>query len=100
MFRVSSISEVQECSEQLGRDPSKFWIPPPQQKTFGPESPHEALSKANWHAKFEGDFKLKIEQFLRVATPAEPRGEEKKLFLCANFGRWKTFKISWKVPVK
>ena len=27
-----------------------------------------------------------------VATPAEPRGE-KKLFFCATFGRWKTFKI-------
>ena len=34
-----------------------------------------------------------------VATPAEPRGEN-VFFVCANFGRWKTFKISWKVPVK
>ena len=24
----------------------------------------------------------------------------KKTFFCAKFGRWKTFKISWKVPVK
>ena len=32
---------------------------------------------------------------ISVATPAEPRGE-KKTFFCANFGRWKTFKIWWK----
>ena len=31
-----------------------------------------------------------------VALPAEPRGE-KKTFFCANFGRWKTFKIWWKM---
>ena len=33
---------------------------------------------------------------LSVAPPAEPRGE-KKTFFCANFGRWKTFKIWWKM---
>ena len=30
-----------------------------------------------------------------VATPAEPRSE-KILCFCANFGRWKNFKIWWK----
>ena len=40
-----------------------------------------------------------ITQILSVATPAEPRGEF-FFFFCANFGRWKTFKIRWKVPVE
>ena len=39
-----------------------------------------------------------MRQCFSVATPAEPRGEKKTL--CANFGRWKTFKTCWKVPVK
>ena len=32
------------------------------------------------------------------AAGVEPRGEKK--IIGANFGRWKTFKICWKVPVK
>ena len=53
------------------------------------------FSAAN--AQFHGFFTLQT--FVGVATPAEPRGEKRTLFFCANFGRWKTFKISWKVPV-
>ena len=39
---------------------------------------------------------IRTQNFVSVAPPAEPRGE-KKLFFCANFGRWKTFKIWWKM---
>ena len=36
-----------------------------------------------------------------VAPPPPCRASRwKKTFFCANFGRWKTFKICWKVPVK
>ena len=50
-----------------------------------------SLRFAAWNDKIIGSS-----QTFSVALPAEPRGE-KKLFFCANFGRWKTFKIWWKM---
>ena len=39
---------------------------------------------------------------LRIVAwlPLQNLAQKKKTFFCANFGRWKTFKISWNVPVK
>ena len=43
-----------------------------------------------------------ISQWKELAwLPLQSLAVKKKLFFCcANFGRWKTFKICWKVPVK
>ena len=68
---------------------SKKFSPP--SGDFRPNPPKLPRSPSRSGSSQEAGRKI-----LAWPPPAEPRGE-KKLFCCANFGRWKTVKIWWKM---
>ena len=76
------ISRQKSLISLVSRDIPNFWPPPP----LLVEDPHPS----------QGYLDQKIWVWVPLSFGVATRW--KKTFFCANFGRWKTFKIWWKVP--